>query len=122
MRVTRFLASLLIGVCALPAYAQLLQTPALRIDTGMHSAPLRALDVDKADRFAVTASEDKTARIWDLAHGRLLQTLRPPIGADNDGKLFAASITPQGDVVAVGGWSPDNDVYLFDREIGRAHV
>lgn len=111
-------AALLIGVCALPAFAQLLQTPALRIDTGMHSAPIRALDVDKAGRFAVTASEDKTARIWDLGQGRLLQTLRPPMGVDNDGKLFAANITPQGDVVAVGGWSPDNDVYLFDRASG----
>ena len=90
-------------------------TATLRIDTGAHSAAVRAMDVDARGRFAVTASEDKTARVWDLASGRLLQTLRPPIGADSNGRLFATSITPDGEVIAVGGWSTDNDVYLFDR-------
>jgi WD40 repeat protein len=98
--------------------AQVASAPLLRVDTGAHSAPLRAMDVDARGRFAVTASEDKTARVWDLASGRLLQTLRPPIGADSNGRLFAASITPDGEVVAVGGWSSDNDVYLFDRASG----
>jgi WD40 repeat protein len=93
--------------------------PLLRIEVGAHAAPIRALGVDAAGRFAVTASEDKTARVWDLASGALLQTLRPPIGAGNDGKLFAAAITRDGAVIAVGGWSADNDVYLFDRSSGQ---
>jgi len=92
--------------------------PVLRIETSAHNAPIRSLDVDAAGRYAVTASDDKTARVWDLTSGRLIQTLRPPIGAGNDGKLFASSITPDGAVVAVGGWSADNDVYLFDRASG----
>ncbi len=93
--------------------------PLLRIEVGAHAAPIRALGVDAAGRFAVTAAEDKTARVWDLASGALLQTLRPPIGAGNDGKLFAASISSDGAVIAVGGWSADNDVYLFDRSSGQ---
>ena len=101
------------------AVAQIADKPLLRIDTGAHNAPLRALDVDSHGRFAVTASEDKTARIWDLSNGQLVQTLRPPIGQGNDGRLFAAAITPDGETVAVGGWSPDNDVYVFDRASGN---
>ena len=108
----------ILAACHTTAVAQLADAPLLRIDTGAHSAPLRAMDIDSQGRFAVTASEDKTARIWDLSNGQLLQTLRPPIGAGNDGRLFAAAITPDGDTVAVGGWSPDNDVYLFDRASG----
>ena len=79
--------------------------PILRIETSAHNAPIRALDVDSAGRYAVTASDDKTARVWDLSSGRLIQTLRPPIGPGNDGKLFASTITPNGAVIAVGGWS-----------------
>jgi WD40 repeat protein len=74
--------------------------------------------VDASGHYAVTAAEDKTARIWDLSTGRLLRTLRPPSGPGNEGKLFAAAMTPDGKVVAAGGWSADNDVYLFDRATG----
>lgn len=107
--------------CALGARAQTppVQPPLLRVEVGTHAAPIRALDVDAAGQFAVTASEDKTARVWSLSNGALLQTLRPPIGPGNEGKLFAAAITPDGTVVAAGGWSSDNDVYLFDRASGQ---
>jgi WD40 repeat protein len=89
--------------------------PLLRIESGTHTAPIRALSVDAAGRLAVTAAEDKTARVWDLATGRLLQTLRPPVGEGNEGKLYAAAISPDGQLVATGGWSKENEVYLFHR-------
>ena len=101
------------------AQTQTSTQPLLRIEVGAHAAPIRALSVDAAGQFAVTAAEDKTARVWSLANGALLQTLRPPIGPGNDGKLFAAAITPDGATIAMGGWSADNDVYLFDRSSGR---
>ena len=125
-KLTAHLASFALVACslgALPGHAQQVSAqtadaPMLRVDTGAHSAAIRALAVDAAGRYAVTASDDKTARVWDLSNGRLLQTLRPPAGADNIGRLYAAAITPDGAVVAVGGWSADNDVYLFDRASG----
>lgn len=93
--------------------------PLLRIESGTHTAPIRALSVDAAGRLAVTAAEDKTARVWDLATGRLLQTLRPPVGEGNEGKLYAAAISPDGQLVATGGWSKENEVYLFHRSSGQ---
>ena len=98
--------------------AQPAEVPVLRTNIGSHSAPIRAIDVDSKGRYAVTAAEDKTACVWDLESGKLLQVLRPPVGPGNDGKLFAAAITPDGAMVAVGGWSENNDVYLFDRSSG----
>jgi WD40 repeat protein len=96
--------------------------PALRIETGMHTATIGGIDVDAGERFLVTASDDKTARVWDLKDGRPLQVLRPPQGAGNEGKLYAIAISPDGTTVAVAGWTgPDSgpfSVYLFDRARG----
>src|SRR3974390_3691143 len=93
--------------------------PLLRIETGMHTAPIWRIDVDAAERFAVTASDDKTARIWDLKSGNLLKVLRPPQGEGNEGRLYAVAISPDGATVAVGGRTSvtglDNSIYLFDR-------
>ncbi len=57
--------------------------------------------MDAAERYVVTASSDKTAPVWDLASGRLLRLLRPPIGPGNEGKLYAVTITPYGATMAV---------------------
>jgi WD40 repeat protein len=101
-----------------------LPQPILRIETGMHTAFIRSIGADRAGRFLVTASLDKTARVWELPTGRLLRVLRPPIGDGLEGLLEAAAISPDGDMIAVGGVTRmdangDEAVYLFDRENGR---
>src|SRR5262245_28643220 len=73
--------------------------PILRIETGMHTARIRGIGVDAADQFLVTSSDDKTIRVWDLATGRLLKTLRIPIGEGNEGKLNALALSPDGRVI-----------------------
>lgn len=97
--------------------------PMLRIDAGMHNAPIRRIALDSNGRWLVTASEDKTAKIWDLTTGRLARSLRPPVGDDNEGKLAALAMSPNGDIVAVAGWTgmwgSTASVYLFDRASGR---
>jgi len=97
-------------------------TPFLRIETGMPTEIIRGIDVDASERFLVTASEDKTARVWDLKDGKLLQVLRPPQGSGNEGKLYAVAISPDGTTVAVGGLTGNagagKSVYLFDRARG----
>lgn len=93
--------------------------PVLRIESGAHTAAIRALSVDAAGRIALTAAEDKTARLWDLADGRLLQVLRPPIGAGNEGRLYAGALSPDAAFAAVAGWSRENEVYVFNRSSGQ---
>jgi WD40 repeat protein len=110
---------------ALPASAATVPTePQLRIEAGMHSAPISRIATDGQGRYAVSASHDKTARVWEVATGRLLQTLRPPIGPGHTGKLNAVAITPDAKVVALSGftggaWNQENHVYLFARESGQ---
>ncbi len=97
--------------------------PMLRIEAGMHNAPIRKLALDAAGRWLVTASEDKTAKVWDLKTGRLALTLRPPVGDDNEGKLAAVAMSPDGARVAVAGWTgmwgKTASAYVFDRSSAK---
>jgi WD40 repeat protein len=97
--------------------------PFLRIETGMHTATIKRIDVDRGEGFVVTASEDKTARVWDLNNGRLLKVLRPPQGEGPEGKLYAVAISPDGATVAAGGFTNAADqqqtIYFFDRASGE---
>jgi WD40 repeat protein len=98
--------------------------PLPRLETGMHIAIIRRIATDATGRWAVTASEDKTARVWEVASGRQLAVLRPPQDVGDEGKLYAVALSPDGAVVAVGGWTGwgwDKEVaiYLFDCASGR---
>ena len=113
----------LAGVAAVRA-AEPATEPLLRLETGMHTAPIRRIATDSAGRWAVTASDDKTARIWDVASGRQIAVLRPPQDTGNEGKLFAVAMSPDAKVVAVAGWTgwdwtQKNTIYLFDRASTR---
>jgi WD40 repeat protein len=89
----------------------------------MHTAIIKKIDVDAAERYLVTGSDDKTVRVWSLPDGRLLRVLRPPIGEGHEGKVYAVAISPDGKTVAVGGWTSktgsDNAIYLFNRATGE---
>src|SRR5262249_55936276 len=58
---------------------------------------------------------------WDLDTGSLLTVLRPPQGEGDEGKLYAAAMSPDGDLVAVAGstgfeWDGSHSIYLFERD------
>ena len=95
--------------------------PLLRLETGMHTAMIRRIATDAAGRWAVTASDDKTARIWDVASGEPVGVLRVLQDGGNEGELRAVAMSPDGTQIAVGGWSEpfNNDIYLFDRATQR---
>jgi len=98
--------------------------PILRFDLGVHTAAITRIASDDAGRYVVTASLDKTARVWRVADGQLLSTLRIPIGSGDEGKLNAVALSPDGQTVALGGWTGwDYDgsasIFLFDRASGR---
>ncbi len=97
--------------------------PILRIEAGMHTDKIWRIGVDAVERYLVTASHDKTARVWNIRSGELPRVLRVPIGSGNEGKLYAVAISPDGETVATGGWTKGGEdfhnIYLFDRASGR---
>ncbi len=110
-------------VCAaLPAAAQT-TAPILRVETGMHTTLIRRVVVDAARNRLITASDDKTIRIWQMPEARLLNTLRVPMDEGHEGQLFALAVSPDGKWVAAGGWTGwdwegKGSIYLFDVASG----
>jgi len=97
--------------------------PILRIEAGMHAAAISRIAIDAENRYLVTASRDKTARVWELATGKLIRTLRPPIGGGDQGNLQAIAISPDGTTIACGGftgyeWEKSFVIYLFNFQSG----
>jgi WD40 repeat protein len=118
-------AMLLVTFFTHPVLAQdSLQTePLLRLNTDRHTALIRRIATDAQNRFVVTASHDKTARVWSLPDGKLQTILRVPIEDGNFGKLYAVALTPDGGTIAVAGWTGLDlargaNIYLFDRVSG----
>ena len=107
------------------AMTTLYEQPVLVVDPGMHSAPIISVAVDAAGRLAVTGSHDKTVRVWSLADGKLLRTIRLPAGPGDIGKIYAVAVSPGSDLVAAGGWAkwtkdaPEDLIYLFEARTGK---
>jgi len=98
--------------------------PILRVETGMHTTRIFRIATDARQRYLATVSDDKTLRVWDLSNGRLLSTLRPPIDDGNEGKIHGVAMSPNGEFIAIGGWTgylwdKKNSVYIFHRSSGR---
>ena len=104
------------------AHGQSAPQPLLMVEQGTHSAPVRRIDVDASRGLAVTASDDRTARVWDVASGELRHILRPLAFGDEGGRLYGAALHPSRPVVAVGGTTGGDGhahaIYLFDVETG----
>ncbi|MFZ0039597.1 MAG: caspase family protein [Candidatus Acidiferrales bacterium] len=95
--------------------------PILRIETGMHTAGIRGIGIDAANKYLVTASYDKTIRVWNLPSLHLVRVIRPPIGEGDDGKLTTVALSPDGRTIVAGMHGPPGGetVVLFDLQTGK---
>ena len=114
----------LLSVGPASAQQQPSQQPMLRLETGTHTAPIRAVATDAAGKFLATVSDDKTLRLWMLATGERIQILRPPIGPGSEGELKAVALSPDAQRVVTGGWTGytwenANSFYVFETATGR---
>ncbi|MFZ1108755.1 MAG: PDZ domain-containing protein [Rhodomicrobium sp.] len=93
--------------------------PILRLDTGGHMAPIRGLAFTPDGKFIVSASNDKVIRVWDWRAGKTVRTILGQSGPGSEGTIYAMALSPDGRWLAVGGWTPDNEVRLYDFASGE---
>lgn len=82
-----------------------LPTASLVLNTGSHHGPLRRVALDAAGRTAVTASDDKTAIVWQVDGLRPRHVLRVPVAGGEIGRLYGAAWDPTSNLVALAGTS-----------------
>jgi WD40 repeat protein len=104
--------------------AQNLKKIKLIPETGLHTGSIWGIATDARNRYVVTASEDRTLRIWESSSGRLLKTLRSPENDITQGKFFAVDISADASTIVAGGkLSLENQttdlIYLYNRTTGK---
>jgi len=96
-------------------------SPILQIDSGGHMAIIRDVIFTNDGRYLVSASDDKTVRVWDVLSGKTVRIIRGQIGEGREGKIFAAALSPDNKWLAVGGrlGKEDNPIRIHDFQTGQ---
>jgi WD40 repeat protein len=100
------------------------ELPFLVLDAGGHSSTVPNAVFTADGKYVVTASHDKTIRVWDLLTGETIRVFRLPVGPANEGSINCLALSPDSKTAAVAGWPYGSGKYgvlihLVDLENGR---
>ena len=115
----------ILSSCNLSAqYNDVPLTPLPKIEVGTHTDRTTGLAVDALNHRVITAGDDRTIRVWDLASGQLEKIFRVPMAARKEGEIYSLAYESNTQTIAVGGWSGltwdgTTSVYLFDLQSGK---
>lgn len=91
----------------------------LQLDTGGHKARIWDIAVTSDSRFFITASDDKTVRVWDVKNRREVRKILGQIGSGSTGMVFAIDLTADDRYLAVGGCFENNVIRIYDFSSGK---
>ena len=114
----RLFPFLLILILAAPVHV-FAEKPSLTIDTGGHKATIRNVIFTSDGRYLISVSDDKTVRVWNTSTGEVVRVLLGQIGEGEEGKMFAAALSPDNSLLAIGGWYKNDEIRLFDFRTGE---
>ncbi len=93
--------------------------PRLVIDPQGHSAMIKDVMFTKDGKTLISVSDDKTIRVWNTTNGTIRKTIRGQIGAGPFGKLNAGAISPDGNLIAVAGYLPNDEIRIIHLATGQ---
>ena len=94
----------------------------IRPEPGGHTGRINNLIFFENGEKLVSASDDKTIRIWSIFNSkkpRLSATIRGEMGKGNPGKIYAIAIDPSERLLAAGGHLPSREIRIHDLETGE---
>ena len=92
----------MLSLCLLATASAQSSLPFLRIEPGGHTAAIRKIIFAAQGAQMISVGKDKAVRIWDIAAGKQTRTLRAFIGPDQTGEIYAAALSPDERLLAVG--------------------
>jgi WD40 repeat protein len=117
-RVAVALTSSVLLALATPVRAA--EGPYLELDTKGHMALIRSLVFTRDGSELISASDDKTIRVWDTDTGRLKRAIRGEIGEGDPGKVYAVALSRDGRLLAAAGaLGEGNPIRLYDFASGQ---
>lgn len=109
----------------LSVFSLLAKESILILDTKGHTGVISDVLVTNDKRQIITASRDKTVRVWNSKTGEEVRKILGQIGPHHDGKVFAIALSPDNRYLAVGGFfSYKNkknygDIRIYDYKTGK---
>ncbi|MFA6144230.1 MAG: caspase family protein [Sulfurimonas sp.] len=98
--------------------------PILKIDSGGHQGRINDIIITKSGDI-ISASDDKTIRVWDSRTGVEKRKILGQIGGGSEGMIYAIALSADEKVLAVGGYLNENGNYeygtirLYDTQSGK---
>lgn len=91
----------------------------LVIDANGHTSMVRKVLFTQDNQKLVSASEDKTIRIWDLKSNTLENTYWGQHTDGKEGRYNALALSPDNKLLAIGGFLKNNEIRIINLETGK---
>ena len=95
--------------------------PIMLINSGNHAGLIRDIIATEDGKYLITASEDKTIRVWDVKKRIESRKILGIIGKGHIGEIYAMAISPDENFLAVSTVIVNNGIRIYDFNEGKLH-